>query len=147
MNINNWFWKGWTFLNRGSKYRRVHWCKNRVYSESGSGPRLVRSKQRRAIDRTGLFQEQWGCTEWDRMWLYTPHPQVFLWLLWPVSVVHLCHGEENRSKLPTFCVIEPLPGLLAALAALSVRWFSLYSVTSDSDSLCCIVWSGTLSVF
>lgn len=88
---------------------------------------------KRAIIWTGLSQEQRGgrvrhsgCTHLSSLGLpplSLPSPTSLAYL----SVVYLCCREENRSKLLHLSLVEPLPGLLAALATLFVRWFCVQS--------------------
>lgn len=82
-------------------------------------------KQRQAISWTGLSSTR--CRVRSHVVVGTSGPRFpSLRLLWPASD-GLCWGKEKRSKPPTLGLTEPQPGLLAALATLSVRWFSLCS--------------------
>lgn len=93
------------------------------------------------------------CKGWDHMWVCTPLVPRFpsLWAASSLTSLAYCQccffmlRERKTSEVPTLCLTEPLPGLLAAVATLFVRWFFLFvfRVTFDSDSLCCFIWSGT----
>lgn len=145
---------------RGLKYRHVHWHKNRLAEGLGVNPTLLglTPKQETEQPTEVVYFESRGSVQSEPRMVQTPGPLVSLplsfsfhpRLFWPlVSVVYLCYGGENRSKLPTLGLIEALPGLLAALAILfcEVIPFFVFRVTFGSDSLCCFLWSGTLSVF
>lgn len=100
---------------------------------SSSGQML---EQKRAVDWTGLFPNRAG-KEGERVWVFTAlmprFPSFWVSCHSPTS---LAYCRCFRSEVPTLCLIEPLPGLLAALATLFVRWvFSfVFRVTFDSDS-------------
>lgn len=106
---------------RDLKYRHVHWCKNRVDEGLDQDPSSL-----------ARIPKQWR----DRPYMVCAHllspgfPPSELFLSSPTSLACcqccLFMLQRGKQRFPTLCLIEPLPDLLAALAAF-MRWFSLCS--------------------
>lgn len=95
---------------------RIEWIEGLDQDPSSSGqmPKQKSNQLNWSISRTegAKSETTCGCTH-----LVPKFPSDFSGLL----VFIYATERKTRSKLPTLGIIEPLPGLLAALATLSVR--------------------------